>query len=540
VHPSEVKRRTRDDRASGLTFHYDARVGRLGSVFLLGVAACASPALRTVPRIVDGQVEAGPFVAPYAYHWFIEGEVFAAKGQHDEAAMAFEAAAATPTDDVVLMSRLAEEYELSGASRRADRTLALARRYHPDSPRVALADGRIQRNRGKYDDALASFARAEELAPAWDEPAIAMAETLVAGGQSRRASALLIGFLETSQGPASGRIRRIAIDLARDTGDAETLERVLALGPHGSPAGRAQAAGRLALETNQPALAARILAHALDTPENVTLWVLALARSGDRKKAATFLENTDSKRLGGLAEHVDLLLEIAEANLALGLLGSTIASPRLEYSKGRALLARGEYLEAARTLAEVPFGAERFEAARLAFADCAISLNRMGTAAEALSQAPHGSLAIRRKLAEIFVAEGDLRAGLRLFDPRRPADRAALAALFERAGRFEEAAAYYATTFPLSSDQPRVRARASAERLSSHGLRRNAIDVLERWTAVAPDDLYARVRLVELLLADNRRATAEKVGRETLEVIDDPLLRAHLSHLLEAPAAASP
>ncbi|MGB8220976.1 MAG: tetratricopeptide repeat protein [Polyangiales bacterium] len=511
---------------------------RLGSVFLLGIAACASPALRTVPRVVDGQVEPGPFVAPYAYRWFIEGEVSAAEGQHDEAAMAFEAAAATPTDDVVLMSRLAEEYEASGASRRADRTLTLARRYHPDSARVALAEGRVQRERGEYDEALASFARAEELAPTSDDPVIAMAETLVAGGQSQRASALLLGYLETSQGARSARVRRAAIDLARDMADAEALERVLALDARSTPAERAQAAGRLALEANQPALAARILARALDTPENVTLWVRALAKSGDREKGAAFLETTDSKRLGGLGEHVDLLLEIGEADAALRVLGSPNPSPRVEYSKGRALLARREYLEAAQTLAEVPFGAASFEASRLAFAECAISLNRPGAAAEALSQAPHGSLAIRRKLAEIFVAEGDLRAGLRLFDPKRPTDRAVLAAVLERAGHFDEAAAYYASTMPLSSERPEVQARASSEQLSSHGQRGSAIGILEHWTALTPDDLYARVRLVELLLADDRLEAAEKIGRETLEVIDDPLLRAHLRNLLEAPAAA--
>ena len=113
-------------------FHYDSGVRRLGSIFLLGVAACASPAMRTVPRVVDGEVENGPFVSPYAYEWFIEGEALAARGQHDQAAMAFENAAAAPNDDVLLMTRLAEEYELSGAYRRADRTLSLARRNYPE------------------------------------------------------------------------------------------------------------------------------------------------------------------------------------------------------------------------------------------------------------------------------------------------------------------------------------------------------------------------------------------------------------------------
>ena len=220
----EVNRRTSHDRASEGPFHYDSRVGRLGSIFLLGVAACASPTLRTVPRVVDGQVEHGAFVSPYAYKWFIEGEVSAAKGQHDEAAMAFEAAAAAPADDVVLMTRLAEEYELSGASRRADRTLALARRSYPESARVALAEGRIQRYRGTDGVALSSFAHARELAPTWDAPVIAIADTLVAAGHARRAKAILLEYVESSLGTQSEHARRVLIDLARRTGDAGTLQ----------------------------------------------------------------------------------------------------------------------------------------------------------------------------------------------------------------------------------------------------------------------------------------------------------------------------
>ncbi len=514
-------------------------MGRLGSIFLLGVAACASPALRIVPRIVDGEVEHGPFVSPYAYVWFIEGEVSAAKGRHGEAAMAFETATAAPADDVVLLTRLAEEYELSGASRRADRTLTMARRYYPESARVALAEGRIHRSRGKDGEALSSFARAKALAPTWDEPVIAIAVTLVAGGHTQRANAILFEYVGTSLGTRSEHARRVLIDLARHVGDAETLERALALDPNSTPAERAHAAGQLALEAGQPALAARILAEALDTLENIALWLRALVNSGDREKAAAFLATADSKRFGGVVEHVDLLLGVDGTDRALQLLEAVDSSPRVEYSKGRALLARGDYIEAATALADVPLGAASFEASRMALAECSISQGRQGAAAEALSQAPHQSLAVREKLAEIYLKEGDLRAGLRLFDPKRPTERAPLAMLFERAGHFEEAAAYYANAEALSSEEPRLRARASAERLASHGYHRAAIAVLEQWTARAPDDLYARVRLVELLLASDRAEAAEKKGRRALEVIDDPLLRAHLIDVLEAPAAAS-
>ena len=528
-----------DDRAFEGPFQYDPGVNRLGSIFLLGVAACTSPTLRSVPRVVDGQVEQGPFVSPYAYEWFIEGEVSAAKGQHDAAAMAFEAATAAPAADVVLVTRLAEEFELSGASRRADRTLALARRVYPESARVALTEGRIQRYRGGYGKALSSYARANELEPTWDAPVIAIADMFAMAGHTQRAKAILLEFIETWFGTRSEHARRVLINLARRSGDAETLERALALDPSSTQTERAHSAGELALSAGQPALAVRLLAPALDTPENLALWLRALVESGDQRAAAVFLATADSERLGGLLNHAELLLETGEVDVALRLLEAAETSPRVEYSKGRALLARGDYIEAAAVLADVPLGAASFEASRMAFAQCSMSQDRQGAAAEALSQAPHDSLAVRRMLAEIHLEEGNVRAGLRLFDPKRPAERAALAGLFEQAGRFEEAAAYYANVKVHASDKPQLRARASAEQLASRGHHRSAIAILERWTALAPDDLYARVRLVELLQADDRAEAAEKRGLRTLQVIDDPVLLAHLIEVLESPTPAA-
>ena len=513
-------------------------MGRYGSIILLWVAACASPAPRTVPRIIDGQLEQGPFISPYTYEWFIDGEVLAAKGRHEEAAIAFENAIAAPADDVLLMTRLAEEYELSGASRRADRMLTLAHRTYPQSARVAIAEGRIQRRRGNDNDALSSFARARKLAPTWDEPVIAIARTLMARGHPQRANAILLSYLETALRPRSKYARHVLIASALRAGDAETLERALALDPSSTPTARAQMAGRLALEVGRPALAVRILADALDTPENTALWLRALMESGQRDEAAAFLARASSERLGGVVEHANLWLEIDEADRALQLLRAAETSPRVEYTRGRARLARGDYVEAATVLATIPVGTASFEGARVAFAECSSSRGRQGAGAEALSLTPHDSLAVRRKLAEIYVEEGDLRAGLRLFDPKRPSDRAALAALLERAGQFEEASAYYASLKVAPSDDPQLRARVSAEQLVLQGHRRGAIAVLEQWTSIAPEDLYARVRLVELLQADHRAQAAEQRGRRTLQVVDDPLLRAHLVDVLDAEGRA--
>ena len=164
----------------------------------MGLAACASSIPRTVPRVVDGRIERGPAVAPYAYEWFIEGERLAVQGRHDDAALAFETATAAPTGDVLLVARLAEEYELSGATRRADRALSSARRIEPASARVALAEGRILRTRGRADEALAAFVRAARLAPMRSEPVIALADALAARGHFERSSAVLLEFLETA------------------------------------------------------------------------------------------------------------------------------------------------------------------------------------------------------------------------------------------------------------------------------------------------------------------------------------------------------
>jgi tetratricopeptide (TPR) repeat protein len=528
-----------DERASLSPFDYDGWVGRLGSIFLVCLAACTASVPRTVPRVVDGHVEQGPAVAPYAYEWFIKGEMQAAEGRHGEAAMAFESATAAPASDVLLITRLAEEYEMSGAARRADRALSLAHRFYPDSARVALAEGLVHKNRGEIDEALAAFSRASRLAPNWSDPVVATAETLASRGHLQRASAILLEYLETAPEERAEGARVALINLAHRAGDPQTLARALAFEPGSTPATRVEEAGKLALAAGRPALAVRILEDALETKDNVELWLAALVQSGDKRRAAAFLASPQAAPLTAVEDRADSLVGLHEDEQALRLLAAAEHTPRARYVRGTALLGRGEYIQAATTLAGVPFGTAPFEASRVAIAECSLSQGRPGAAAEALSVAPYASLAVRRKLAGIYVEEGDLRAALRLFDARRPTERAALASVFELAGHFEEAAAYYASVKVRTSSTPRLRARAWAEQLASRGLYRSAIAILEHWTSVAPTDLYSRVRLVELLQAERRLEEAAARGRQALEVIDQPRLRAHLAELLELAPTAS-
>ncbi len=507
-------------------------MGRAASIILLGVVACAPAVPRTVPRIVDGQVEEGVFVPPYAYEWFIEGEISAAKNEHDDAAIALETATAAPSEDVFLVTRLAEEYERSGASRRADRALALARRSYPESAQIDLTEGRIQRHRGDLDGALKSFLEAKRRAPQWEQPVIALAETLRAQGHRLRANAVLIEYITASYAGNAEGARRVLIDLARGGGDAETLQRALALGAGSNAEREALLAAELAFETGQPALAARLLADTLGAPENKVLWLRSLIASGDRSAAREFLTSAESDEVGGPVAHAELLIEIDEPDRALDLLRAVPSSPRAQYVKGRALLERGDYLEASRALCDVPPGSSTFEAARIGLAQSSEAHRRAGAAAEALSLAPHDSLAVRVQLAELYVIQQDLRAALRLFDVKLDSDRAAVATILERAGHYDEAGAYYATLKVSASDDPRIHARATAERLAARGLHGPATTVLERWIATDPADLYARVRLVELLKEAGQLQAAAEKGRATLPLVDDPRLRVHLGSIL--------
>ena len=519
-------------RASSWAFVYDAQVRLSGLISLVLLAACASSIPRTVPRVVDGRVEDGPAVSPYAYEWFIEGERLAAQGRHGEAAMAFEAATQAPTGDVLLIMRLAEEYERSEASRRADRVVSLAHRYYPGAPEVPLTEGRILVGRGDLDGALAAFAEASRRAPGWSAPSIESAEALAARGHVERAEALLLAYLEMADDEQREAGLSALLSLARRQGDPETLARALELDPQISAGRRAASAAELALAVDQPALAARILKPQRNDPASVRLWLRALAMSGDREDAALYLSSGDAARFVSVEERATSLVELGSSERALELLAAAERSPQVEYTRGSAMLAQAEYLEAAEVLAGVPIGTSPYESSRLALAECAETRGRRGAAAEALSTTPHDSLAVRTKLADLLVDVGELRAALRLFDPKQTGDRAVLASLFERVGRFEEAHAYYATVKATTASAPRLRARVAAEQLASRGLRKSAIAILERWASVAPDDLYSRVRLVELLNDEARSDEARQRGDEALPLIDDPTLRAHLSDVI--------
>ena len=189
-------------------------VGRVGSILTAGARRLrAVPSANGAPRGRWKSRATAPAVSPYAYEWFIEGEMLAAEGRHDEAAVAFESATAAPSTDPLLMTRSRGGVRAqrrrppsrSGPDRSpADTTLA---RRESRSRRVASSG-----HRDAHDDALDRRSCARSAwHPDWDAPVIAMAEALEAKGNPARASAILLGTTSRTWDPASVQPRSTAL-----------------------------------------------------------------------------------------------------------------------------------------------------------------------------------------------------------------------------------------------------------------------------------------------------------------------------------------
>lgn len=465
----------------------------------------------------------------YAYEWFLKGEVAAAKGAHEESAIALETALAAPTDDALVLSKLAIEYDRSGESRRADRTLAVASRLHPRSMEVAFAEGEILKARGATEAAMAAFQRARRLDPRAEAPVVAIAQLLDDSGRALRAQGLLREYVETCAFEESVHARRLWLQMARRDADAEGL--ALALSAAGKTNG--QEAAQIALGRDQPAAAARILSGRLSNTEERTLWIRAMLRSGRVDEALELMSTRDSETFGGRAAHAELLMAAGQFDRALELLDAEPDSPRVQYLRGHARLRMDDYLGAIRLLASVPEGSADFEAARVDLADGLLALARPGASAESLQKDGTDTLRLRRKRAEAYWAGGSQGGAIGLFDLRWPEEHAAVALLYERAGLIDKAAAHYSKTEAAKLREPRTRAVAGAERLAATGRKQGAVAILRRWTRTAPEDFYARIRLIELLRDLGEADSARAEALELLPIAHDPVLQSQLLTLLE-------
>lgn len=474
----------------------------LGLVLL----GCAPPPPKTIPRVVDGEIEQGPSVSPYAYHWFIRGEVYATKDAQEAAALAFETAQTAPTEDALLLTRLAEAYERSGQRRQADRALGEAKRMAPTSEAVWLTQGLIHQARDRPEDALRAYRLASELAPQSSSAPIAIARLLQAKGQAGRAQAVLQAFVQRTDGDRSN-ARNAYLTLAERRGD---FAAVLALANDTDASlqpARTRSSAASAARRGMPVAAANLMKKSATSQEDMSFLVDALLSGGQLDEARAFLGKPPKDRFGDRLDRAELYLASGRADIAARLALRAPDSPRARYVRGAARLAQHRYDEAAREFASVPYGSKDHDRAREGLVACMVAMRQEGVALELIERS---TIPSRVTSAELYDALGEHAAAVGMLASDRSVEQLARARLLERLGRRREAHLQYGRIDQRRIADPSAQRRIRAERAVANDELDDAVAELFVLRKMAPEDLWARARLSEVLELQGKTAAAKR------------------------------
>lgn len=307
----------------------------------------------TATRVIDGERRTA-VVSPYVYEHFMRAELAAQLGRDDEAVDEYRRARLGPTDDVLIVARLAEALDRLGRHDDADRVLAEGEQLDADSEALWLARARIAANRDRLTDAVDAAARAAELAPDSDDPLIVLSDLLRRTDATPRADAVL-----TRAGDSPTALRaRVTAAIVRGDGPAaaEAIERLLRVAP--ARIDEVHAAAELALTDDHPALALHLLQR-LPEQRGRTLKIHALLATGRRAEAAALLRAEPTESFGSPVEHASLLLRAGELDRAIEVAEAAIAlgDVRAWVVLGTARLREGDAVAAAEAFARVPRGA---------------------------------------------------------------------------------------------------------------------------------------------------------------------------------------
>ena len=513
-------------------------IGRARPAFALAVllAACGAAPPDRVVRRVAGERVVGTFVSPFSYEWFIRAELALEHGDLEAAAEAYRMARAGPEDDPLVLARLADVLDRLERVEEADAVLDEGLELDPESEAVWLAAGRIAERRGRIERALEAYARAESAAPRSEQAPLALARLLRERGAPARAERVLLRFTRRGTRQTAGVLRaRLELALAREdtSGATRAVDALLRVAPARSA--EVTRVATAALADDRPVLAARLLDAVPESLVDTALRVRALARAGRLERAEAVLATALEERVGGPLGRARLYLTVRRADRAAEIADAVVATssdPQAWLVAGLAHLDARREVEAAPLLARVPRGVRGYAESRVALAS-ALDAQGLGTlAAEVLETALSGPVddegAVVEALAEHRMQRDDWGGALSLWEGRsgRPAE-VGRARTLDRAGRVREASEAYRA---LASDghalPGAVRARARAEELLASEQPGEAISLLSRRVERAPDDLLARVRLAELLLAAGRAAEAREVASRTLALaIERPMRR---------------
>ena len=350
-------------------------------VIALTVSGCATTQPRSIPRVVDGQVQSGAFVPPYAYEWFTRGEIAMAKGKYDEAAIAFETARAAPSEDPYLLTQLAKALELSNRSSSASRVLKIAQRATPDDESVWLATGDILVTRNETNAALMAYAKAVEVAPRSGKGVLASAALLQKLGQMGRAQALLGSFLDVPD-LSLRTVRQAYLNLALSQGDTVAVPKEVLGSANQRKAwdSTIRNAARKALNKNRPSMAIALL-DSLDKNDVSNTRIEAWIAMGQFDRVEAALGNRSGRSEESDTRDAKWLLSIGRLKRAARLLKG-YQSAHARYLRGQVYARQGYYKKAAAEFAAVPHGANDYCEARTGLIDALQTEGRNALASE--------------------------------------------------------------------------------------------------------------------------------------------------------------
>ncbi len=547
------------------TFEQSAAPWAIAALWVIAASGCAGRVPQTT-RVLGGRVQQGAFVSPHSYEWYIRGELFAAQGDHERAAEALQNARLGASDDAYVIARLATILEELGRTAAADRTIEEGLAFDSESEAVWLAKGHIALGRGRPDAARVAYERAAEVAPRSATAPLALAKLHAHEGRHRVGQMVLQTYLQgyvrrmrdegsdfpfdsAQRGVSLIQVREAALELAVIRGDTELAAAIVRATLRATP-------GKLAMVRElarfsydeRPDITVALLEPIRRTPSDESLWVRALIQTGAIARARGVLEQTTAEDVGGPVKLAALYLSI-DAPRAKQFAQQEPASQKAQWVIGNAELQSGRPGAAAEHFARALL-IRHDRNPRLGLVD---ALRRQGLeplAAEVLAHAypstghsgsepprqPHqrgilernqdlnNAVGLRIALAELRLTTLGLDAALHALSPERDVrEAAARARLLDEGGRPRAAArAYAALPNRARPDNahpdagllsPAVQARAAAERLLAAGSAAAASRRLRRWTRAHPDDLLARIRLVELLRIAGASGDAEKEAR---------------------------
>ena len=523
-------------RGAPLTLRTGLALGALGALLCAGCPA-GEPTLLIVRR-VGGEQRTGTFVSPFAYEWFMRGELAAGAGDWPGAAEAFRMALAGPDEDPLVLARLADALDHAGDRAAADEALAEGERIDECPEAIWLVRGAIAERHDQRDTAIAAYTRAASCAPQSADGPLALAALLERAGQSARADAVLQDCVTRAGGHGAG-AARARLALALRGGDARAIADALETLGHVAPArgSDVEAAVRATLSADDRGLAARLFDRLPRGLGDVALRARSLVRAGRSTEAEALLATGSPDAFGGLTETARLFLEVGRADRAEELAAAALATtdePEAAVVLGRARLALGEYGGAVGPLARVRAGATAFVDARLALATALDGMGMPGLAREALARTltTDDDVRVREALAAARLAAGDLDRALDALGTHDDVrSQVARARLLDRGGRPADAARAWAS---VSVDDPGLdaptRERVRAERWLARDDVQRGIATLRALVRSTPTDALARARLAELL---QRTGDASGAAREATAARSlDGQLRARLDALL--------